>query len=272
MFLSFQIKLHNELKVIYGQFLANKNLFVFLKIQKLLFIKFLKRRFWIKKIYKNNRLNENDLRSFKKSDTLFVFGSGQSLNEISNDEFAKIDKEDTIGFNHTILLNKIYFTYHLHRGGTTRPGAIFFSKDYCNYFVKKISNNKFYKDTIFLFAQAYTSDFTNELIGSRLFPKFFQLLFIILIIASSLKLGKTILQLFLAITLYFEYFPKNNIKLLIIFADKFFENKLNINKIILKRKNSIKYRININNFINYLFYFQLNYLIFLVIIFHHQAE
>ncbi len=174
MIFNIYLKLHNELKVIYGQFLSNRNLLVFLKIQKILFITFLKRKYWINKIYKNNKLNENDLKKYKKSETLFVFGSGQSLNEISDKEFEKINKEDTIGFSHTILLKKIFFTFHLHRGGTTRQGAIFFNNDYCKYFVKKICENKFYKNTIFLFTHGYTSSFTNELIGAKLFPKFFK--------------------------------------------------------------------------------------------------
>ena len=82
------------------------------------------------------------------------------------------------------------------------------------------------------------SNFFKKVNSKRLCPRFCQLLFIIFVISSSLKLGKTILQLFLAILLYFESLPKNINKLLIIFEDTFFEKGNNKKIIILKRKNS----------------------------------
>lgn len=172
--INYFLKFHNDLKVLYGQFLSNRNLFTFFKIQKILFISFLKKKYWINKTYKNNNLSENELKKYKNSQTLFVFGSGQSINEIQDSEFEKINKEDSISFNNSFKLKKVYFTFHLERGGTTRPGAIFFIKNYCNYWVKKLFENKFLKNTILLIPDGYTSDFANEIIGSKILPKTFK--------------------------------------------------------------------------------------------------
>jgi len=45
------------------------------------------------------RLREVDLSSFKKSDTLFLLGSGASINQITPERWAAIARYDTIGFN-----------------------------------------------------------------------------------------------------------------------------------------------------------------------------
>jgi hypothetical protein len=58
------------------------------------------------------RLDELDLRKWKSSDTLFILGSGPSINEISADRWAAISRHDTIGFNFWLyhrFVPKIYF-------------------------------------------------------------------------------------------------------------------------------------------------------------------
>lgn len=168
--------IHNDLKVIYGQFLSERNIITFLKIQLYLFVGFFKRVFFYIKIYKKNSINEYELRKIKNSDTLFIFGSGSSINEISDEEYKNIGKHDVAGFSKTILLEKVNYTYYLDRGGASNKGALFYQKKFCKYFVKKISENKYFNNTIFILPSTYVASFTNFLFGDKIFPitkKFF---------------------------------------------------------------------------------------------------
>jgi len=51
------------------------------------------------KVHLYDQLNEPEVLQKKSSDTLFVFGSGYSLNDISSEEWRAIEKNDTLGFN-----------------------------------------------------------------------------------------------------------------------------------------------------------------------------
>lgn len=169
------IIIHNEIKLIYGQFLSFRNIKKVFKTHCYLINVFFKKKNNFKK-YKKNFFYHEDLQKKKNSDVLFIFGCGSSLNKLSQKEIKKINKYDTLGFNLTILFKKINFTYHIHRSGTTRPGAVFSVRNFCNYFVKKIKKNKKLKKTIFLFPLGYVNGFTNSLLGYKIFPlshKFF---------------------------------------------------------------------------------------------------
>ncbi len=57
-------------------------------------------------------LEEVDLRQFKGSDSLFVLGSGPSINRISDARWREIKRNDTVGFNWWLyhpLVPKFYF-------------------------------------------------------------------------------------------------------------------------------------------------------------------
>ena len=137
------IIIHNDLKVIYGQFLSDRNFLVFFKIQLILFAGFFKRMFFYIKIYKKNSMNESELRKVKKSDTLFIFGSGSSINEISDQEYENISKHDVAGFSKTILLKKVDYTFYLDRGGATNKGAIFHQKNIANILLRRFQKINF---------------------------------------------------------------------------------------------------------------------------------
>jgi hypothetical protein len=52
-----------------------------------------------KAVARHRVLDEQELRATRKSDTVFVFGSGASLNELSDDEWRYFEQYDTLGFN-----------------------------------------------------------------------------------------------------------------------------------------------------------------------------
>lgn len=61
-----------------------------------------KRERVIKKIRKYNKIEElkiDDLKKLKKTDTLFILGSGESINLITDEEWKIIEKNDSVGFN-----------------------------------------------------------------------------------------------------------------------------------------------------------------------------
>ena len=62
------------------------------------------------------RLDESALRGSRRSDTVFVFGSGASLNDITDVEWVKIAQHDTFGFNWWVHQRFVRTDYHLIRG------------------------------------------------------------------------------------------------------------------------------------------------------------
>src|SRR5262249_15937731 len=60
-------------------------------------------------------LSEDELRATRKSDTVFIFGSGASLNDISTDEWRAIEAHDTMGFNWFVRETIVRCDYHLMR-------------------------------------------------------------------------------------------------------------------------------------------------------------
>jgi hypothetical protein len=60
-------------------------------------------------------LDEVALRATRKSDTVFIFGSGYSLNDVTADEWRAIEAHDTIGFNWFVRERFVRCDYHFVR-------------------------------------------------------------------------------------------------------------------------------------------------------------
>ena len=110
----------------------------------------------INRIYKNQKLDLEKLKKVKKTEEIFIFGSGYSLKNISIKEWKKIRNYDSIGFNNTIFLKKINFTYHVNR---TVPNSNKNIKDQ----VKQINSNPYLKKTIFLMPEGIVEQYTNNI-------------------------------------------------------------------------------------------------------------
>ncbi len=118
----------------------------------------------INRIYKNQKLDLEKLKKVKKTEEIFIFGSGYSLKNISIKEWKKIRNYDSIGFNNTIFLKKINFTYHLNR---TVPNSNKNIKDQ----VKQINSNPYLKKTIFLMPEGIVEQYTNNIFAKKLWDK-----------------------------------------------------------------------------------------------------
>lgn len=141
----------NEFKNLKWNFLNNN----FSKYLYENFIDYYRARIRINSIYKNTKITTSNLRMKKSSDTLFVFGTGSSLKKISKKNWDRIKKFDSIGINYTILLKKIHFTYQINRELHTS------NKKEIRKQVKIIKNNKFLRNTVFLFPSGFTCSYTN---------------------------------------------------------------------------------------------------------------
>jgi hypothetical protein len=110
------------------------------------------------------------LRARKKSRRVFVFGSGYSLNEMNDDEYARIGREDSLGFTGSIYLKRLDLTYLLLRAWTeTSAGSLAWRKDADEVIGAIVANDRL-KDTIFVLQEGLTAIFPNRLVGERVWP------------------------------------------------------------------------------------------------------
>lgn len=61
---------------------------------------------------KYSRYDLSSIRAFKTSDTIFVLGSGPSLNQLSSENIDMIQKHDSVGINYSFLKKEITPTFH----------------------------------------------------------------------------------------------------------------------------------------------------------------
>jgi hypothetical protein len=137
----------------------------YVKWHKALFSAWLKER-------KNRRsyrvLTENELTSSRKSDTVFVFGSGYSLNDIPADEWRHFEQHDTLGLSGFIYQKWIRVDYHLIRGWVEVKAGVLSGRHQGQDFADVLNGNPHFKDTILLLQGEYLAHFCNTLIGHGL--------------------------------------------------------------------------------------------------------
>ena len=117
---------------------------------------------------KYNPLSERDLRASRKSDTVYLFGSGYSLNEITPAQWETVARYDTFGFNMSIHQRWVRMDYHLLRGGI--EGSPIRWRPYAEDFCQTLAANPRFRETIFLLQGDYYGQFGNQLVGYELLP------------------------------------------------------------------------------------------------------
>jgi hypothetical protein len=111
-------------------------------------------------------LDERALKASRKSDTVYVFGSGYSLNQITPAQWQTVAQHDTFGFNMSIHQRWVRMDYHLLRGGV--EGSPVKWRLYAEDFCRTIEANPRFQDTILLLQGEYYGQFGNQLVGYRL--------------------------------------------------------------------------------------------------------
>jgi hypothetical protein len=109
-------------------------------------------------------LTESQLRAARKSDTVFVFGSGYSLNELGPDEWQHVAGHDVFGFNAFVYEKWVPIDFHLLRGGLEGTERW---RPYAEQFTSVLNQNPLCANTIFLVQSEYLAQFCNQLIGYR---------------------------------------------------------------------------------------------------------
>jgi len=111
--------------------------------------------------------SEDDVRAARISDTVFVFGSGASLNELTPAEWTHFAEHDVFGFNAFYHQEWIRTGFHLLRVGVygdlrwqpfTREAAA------------TIASNPHFRDTLFILQEGFLAQFSNQLLGYGLLP------------------------------------------------------------------------------------------------------
>ena len=113
-------------------------------------------------------LSEDELTQSKKSDTVFIFGSGYSINDISYDEWRNFEKHDTISFNWFLYQNFVRIDYHIVK--EIAPNDIEFEIWYpkLKEYAERLSSNPFYKNAIILVQKGRKAISSNRLFGLNL--------------------------------------------------------------------------------------------------------
>jgi hypothetical protein len=104
----------------------------------------------------------SDVAQARRSDKVFVFGSGYSLNEIRSDEWDHIREHDVFGFNAFVYERWVPIHFHLLRGGA--EGSLQW-RAYAEEISGTIRRNPQCQHTIFLMQSGYEAQFCNQLLG-----------------------------------------------------------------------------------------------------------
>jgi hypothetical protein len=102
-------------------------------------------------------LNEVELATTRSSDTAFVFGSGRSLVEITQEEWEAISRYNTISFREFPRQHWVRADYHI----TSEV-------DELEEYAERIRENPLYAETVFVVQGGLIAERGNEIIGRRL--------------------------------------------------------------------------------------------------------
>jgi len=118
-------------------------------------------------------LGAADLRAPMRSDTMFVFGSGRSLTDITPARWAHIARCNTIGFNYFVVQNFVRVDYQLIRemGVQSRDGGVErwtgVARGYCDI----LRRNPCFGGSILLVQAGWKALIGNRLVGWNLLPE-----------------------------------------------------------------------------------------------------
>jgi len=101
-------------------------------------------------------LSEDDLRAARKSDTVFVCGTGYSVLDISPEEWGRIGQHDVLSFRDFPKQNFVKADFHV-------TGEI----DDVDEYAKAINDNPLYDETLFLVQEGIKAVMGNRLLGWR---------------------------------------------------------------------------------------------------------
>ena len=115
--------------------------------------------------------NEEELRTSRRSSTVFVFGSGSSLNEIPESEWRHFEQHDTLGFNWFVYERFVRCDYHLIRGIPDTDLVPEVWRPQLDTYFSLLRSNPCFERTIFLVQTGFRAINGNRAIGYRYLPQ-----------------------------------------------------------------------------------------------------
>lgn len=110
-------------------------------------------------------LTVKELLATRKSDKVFIFGSGYSLNDIALQQWAHFAGYDTLGLSGFIYQKWVRTDYHLVRGWVETSDGFSGWKKFTPEFANTLEGNPFFRDTILVMQGDYSAQFCNQLLG-----------------------------------------------------------------------------------------------------------
>ncbi len=102
------------------------------------------------------RLTAADLRAARRSDTVFICGTGSSLHDITPHEWARIGEHDVFSFRDFPRQHNVRADFHM-------TGEVDVLEDYAD----AINENPLYINTLFMVQEGLQAWMGNRLIGER---------------------------------------------------------------------------------------------------------
>ena len=116
-------------------------------------------------------LDEPQLARTRRGERVFIFGSGWSINDLTDDDVALMSQHDTLGFNWFVHQRVIRMDYHLIRGiPDTDFNPAVWRPQLAEYF-RLVRENVNYANTVFLVQSGLRAINGNRALGYRYLPE-----------------------------------------------------------------------------------------------------
>jgi hypothetical protein len=112
-------------------------------------------------------LDEDEARAARRSDRVFIYGSGASMNDIPSEEWAAMAEHDTFGFNAFYWEQWVRVDFQLFRGGAYRVARLTHRASELR---DAVAANPHFADTIFVMQDDFLGHYANFLAGGKYLP------------------------------------------------------------------------------------------------------
>ena len=128
---------------------------------------------WLRFVVSRNAyryLSEDELVARRRSDTIFIFGSGASLNKIAEPEWEHIEQHDTMGFNWWVHQRFTRTDFHVIRGIPDSDLDPRVWRPQLEEYFRLLRDNPLFAETAFLVHSGFRAINGNRAIGNRYLP------------------------------------------------------------------------------------------------------
>jgi hypothetical protein len=113
-------------------------------------------------------LSNVDAARRRRSDTVFLFGSGYSLNDLTAGEWAHIARHDVFGFSGFIHQSWVRTDFHLVRGWDETPAGLGRRHRTAEAYARRLASNPHFRDAVLVLQAEPSAQFANTLIARGL--------------------------------------------------------------------------------------------------------